>query len=352
MSSNYSPARAVVVCDQWLGSNGYAGMKALRRAGWSAQVVPEREFVPVRWQSRKMRILARTLRSGCVAEFNSALLRAVRLTRPTMLLVFKGTFVRAEALAEIRAAGVRAYCFYPDVSVFAHGPYLPIALQQYDWIYTTKTFGLADMRRHLAIEHASVMQHAFDADLHRPIELGPDDLERYSCDVSFIGTWSPKKERLLAHLVRALPNTRIRIWGEQWYKRSDRSLDRAIAGHEVTGDDYVRAIRGSRINLCILSERRDGASSGDQVTSRTFHIPACGGFMLHERTTELLELFAEGESVGAFGDGDELVSSVGRWLGDSVHRERVAQCGMEMVRRAHSWDDRIAVILARNAASL
>jgi hypothetical protein len=33
--SDATGRRAIVVCDQWLGSNGYAGMKALRRAGWS-----------------------------------------------------------------------------------------------------------------------------------------------------------------------------------------------------------------------------------------------------------------------------------------------------------------------------
>lgn len=348
MSTSQS-RRAVVVCDQWLGSNGYAGMKALRRSGWSVQVLSEWEYVPVRWQSTPMRLLSRAIRANCVSEFNSALVRAVRRTRPDMLLVFKGTFVRAAAIAEVREMGVRAYCFYPDVSIFTHGPHIPRALRKYDWIFTTKSFGVRDMREQLAIEHASVIQHAFDPDLHQPLQLRNGDLERYACDVSFIGTWSPKKEQVLGALSRRLSYLRIRIWGEQWWKSKDKELERSIEGHEVTGEEYVRAIAASRINLCILSERREGASSGDQVTSRTFHIPACGGFMLHERTTELLELFAEGESVAAFGDENELVTAVERWLGADADRARIARCGLELVRRSHSWDHRIAAILARHA---
>lgn len=340
--------RAIVVCDQWLGSNGYAGMKALRRTGWSVQVLSEWEYVPVRWQTRSLRMLGRGIRPACVREFNSALISATRRMRPDMLLVFKGTFVRADAIAAIRGMGSRAYCFYPDVSVLAHGPQIPRALREYDWIFTTKSFGVRDMRENLAIEHASVIHHAFDPDLHRPIALAPSDTQRYACDVSFIGTWSPKKERVLGHLARKLPSVRLRIWGEQWWKNKDKTLTPWIEGHEITGDEYARAIGASRINLCILSERREGASSGDQVTSRTFHIPACGGFMLHERTDELLELFTEGESVIGFGDEDELVSAVERWLGQDAERRRIADSGLQLVRQNHSWDHRIAAILTRH----
>lgn len=344
-----SSSRAVVVCDQWLGSNGYAGMKAVRRAGWSVRVVPEWEYIPVRWQSPAMRGLGRAIRSRCVKEFNSALIRTLRRDRPQMLLVFKGMFVTPDAVAEARELGTKAYCFYPDVSIFAHGPYLPRTIREYDWIFTTKSFGVRDMRERLAIQNASVLLHGFDPDLHRPTRLGTGDLDRYGCDVSFIGTWSPKKEELLSHVARKLPHVRLRIWGEQWSRRTNTELDRAIVGHEVTGEEYVRAIGASRINLCILSERREGASSGDQVTSRTFHIPACGGFMLHERTAELLELFEEGKSVSAFGNENELVASVQHWLERDSDRMRIAQCGFEMVRARHSWDHRIATILAHHA---
>lgn len=339
--------RAIVICDQWLGSNGYAGLKALRRAGWAVQEAPEWEFVPVRWRSTLMRSVARTVRPLAVREFNRELLRLAERTAPELLLVFKGTFVRADALVALRRMGVRTYCFFPDVSFRTHGPYLPRALVQYDWVFTTKSFGLADLREQLGVTRASVLPHAYDPDLHRPVELSPGDRARYGCDVSFIGTWSPKKEAVLRGVIERRPALRLRVWGDQWDRVPTSSpLRPAIQGHAVVGEEYVRAIAGSAINLGILSERRVGSSGGDQITSRTFHIPAAGGFLLHERTAEVLDLFEEGRSIACYDGLDELVARIDEYLGAADRRREVARRAREVVCAAHSWDHRIQQILA------
>lgn len=340
--------RALVVCDQWLGSNGYAGMKALRRAGWSVQVVAEWESVPVRWQSTLMRAIGRGLRPLAVGEFNRRLLQQAERTAADLLVVFKGTFVRAETLRALRARGVRLVCFYPDVSFRAHGPYLPAALGEYDCIFTTKSFGVHDLDAQLGVRHVKLVRHAFDADLHRPITPSRDDIERYGCDVSFIGTWSPKKEQIVRTLHARLPHVRLRIWGEQWHTSARRSgLESVVQGKPVEGEEYVRALVSSKINLGILSEHRAGSSSGDQITSRTFHIPACGGFMLHERTPEVLEILSEPTEVVCYADSDELVAQVGRFLEDDAGRVVIAKRGHERITASHSWDHRIREILAQ-----
>ena len=59
---------------------------------------------------------------------------------------------------------------------------------------------------------------------------------------------------------------------------------------------------------------RKGASSGDLITARTFHIPACGGFMLHERTAEVREFFDEGRECAMFEGAAEMVAKVGYYL--------------------------------------
>jgi spore maturation protein CgeB len=217
--------------------------------------------------------------------------------------------------------------------------------------FTTKTFGLRDMREQLGVTRAGLLPHAYDPDLHRPVELTSEDRDRYGCDVSFIGTWSPKKETVLATLCERRPSLRVRAWGEQWQRATSRALSRAIAGHEVVGEEYARAIRASTINLAVLSERRAGASDGDQITSRTFHIPACGAFMLHERTAELLGLFREDESVACYDGVEELVAQVDRYLADATRRTAVAARGHEVVTAAHSWDVRIRAILDHHAAA-
>jgi spore maturation protein CgeB len=343
--------RALVVCDQWLGSNGYAGMKALRRAGWSVQVVPEWNFIPLRWQSAIGRAVARALRPLGVREFNAELLRQAEQIEPELILVFKGSFVRPETLRALSARGIASYCFFPDVSFRVHGKLLPRALPAYDWIFTTKSFGLRDMREQLGVERASLLLHAFDPDLHRPVTLSAADRSRYECDASFIGTWSPKKERLLTALAQSRPALRIRVWGDQWDRVPKGSaLQPALGGHALIGDDYARAVCASTINLGILSEQRAGASEGDQITSRTFHIPACGAFMLHERSAEVASLLRENEEIGMFSTPEELIASVDRWLAPGSGREGAARRAHDRVWTQHSWDHRIQVILAHHAS--
>ena len=343
--------RALAVCDLWYGSNGFAGVKALRRADWDVVVVPEWDFIPVKWRAASMRALAKAIRPLAVREFNAELVRQAERWQPELLLVFKGTFVDARTLRHLRSIGTRTYCFFPDVSFRAHGPWIPAALREYDWVFSSKTFGLDDMRTQLGVERASLLHHGFDPDVHRPVPLSPADQRRFACDVGFVGTWSPKKERVIAALKASRPTLRIRVWGEQWTRaRAPELAPDVIGGHEVVGDQYARAIAGAKINLAILSEQREGASGGDRITSRSFHIPAAGGFMLHERTDELLTLFREGVECACYGDVDELVETVDTYLRDDQRREGVAERGHRLAWSRDSWDNRIRDILARHEA--
>lgn len=348
---NGSGRRAIVVCDQWLGSNGYAAMKALRRTGWSVDVAAEWEFIPVRWRTPGMRAIGRMLRAAAVREFNAHVVTLARDVRPEMLLVFKGTFVQSETLDSVRKLGVRSYCFYPDVSFRTHGPYLPAALPRYDWVFTTKSFGLHDLSEQLGMTRASRLDHAFDPDLHRPVRLTTDEMSRYQCDVSFIGTWSPKKERILTALATARPQLRLRVWGDQWDRANTAGvLGKSIEHRPVVGAEYVRAIAASTINLGILSEQRTGSSAGDQITSRTFHTAACGGFLLHERTEEVLRIFGDGTSIVCFGDDTEMIARIDEYLAVPHRRDVIAESGRRTVESNHSWDARIHEILALHDA--
>jgi len=326
-------------------------MKALRRTGWSVEVVPEWDFIPVRWRTLGMRVVGRLLRAAAVREFNGQLGAVARDLQPEMLLVFKGSFVHAATLDIVRRLGVRSYCFYPDVSFRTHGRYLPHALPRYDWVFTTKSFGLHDLREQLGITRASKLNHAFDPDLHRPVRLTKDDIARYQCDVSFIGTWSPKKEKVLTSLATARPNLRLRVWGDQWHRANVAGpLAKHIEYRAVVGAEYPRAIAASTINLGILSEQRIGSSAGDRITSRTFHTPACGGFLLHERTDEVLQIFCDGSSIVCYRDEAEMLERVDEYLNAPDRRRAIAERGRRVVESEHSWDARIQEILALHDA--
>jgi spore maturation protein CgeB len=287
------------------------------------------------------------LETVLVREYVEALISEAQALKPNLFFVFKGRYVTAEAVKAIRQLGAVAVNFYPDVSFMAHGEYLPRALPVYDWVFTTKTFGLADLEQLLGVRTASFMPPSFDPEVHRRVELDVEDRATYECDVSFIGTWSPKKQQFIEQIAAKLPSVRLRVWGAQWGPALP-ALGARIEGRGVFGLEYAKATSASKINLAILSEARMGASSGDQITARTFQIPATGAFMLHERTDELLQYFHEGTECGCFSTPEDLVTMVRYYLEHDCHRQSIAAAGYDRaVSSGYSVDDRARLVLEK-----
>jgi spore maturation protein CgeB len=72
-----------------------------------------------------------------------------------------------------------------------------------------------------------------------------------------------------------------------------------------------------KINLAFLRK-----VNRDLQTTRTMEIPACGGFMLAERTDEHLKLFNEEEEAEFFSDNLELKRKIEYYLNNDDARKR------------------------------
>lgn len=335
----------MMVTARWPGSNAEALYQALKRDGHSLWPVQEGLHFPERWQSLPLKIIRRAFQPLMTRDLHNSILGRAAYFRPHLFLAFKGTFVQPATLRELSRHGAKKINWYPDVSFTVHSRYLPRALPLYDWVFTAKTFGLNDMKKTLGVENASLLLHGYDPEVHAPQELTQEDNAQYGSDASFIGTWSPKKQQYLEEVISQMPDLDLKIWGNQWEKALPGALGGAIQGHEIAGREYAKAITASKINIAILSEKRAGASSGDHVTSRTFHIPASGGFMLHERTHELLELYDEGREIGCFESPEELARQIKTLLDDEEKRLAIARRGRGRCVPAHSMDARAQVIL-------
>jgi spore maturation protein CgeB len=83
----------------------------------------------------------------------------------------------------------------------------------------------------------------------------------------------------------------------------------------------------------------------DETTTRTYEIPACAGFMLHEHTQELQRLFEEDKEVACFGSGRELAEKIEFYLAHPEQRKAIASAGHARCVPAYSYDHRVAQIL-------
>lgn len=337
--------RILCIGTQWRGGDDGALFRAFARLGHLIDIVDEGIYFPMFQASAAARLASRVIRAALVAAFNEHVIRSSNAFQPDLVVVFKGRWVTPASLRQIKKSAP-VILVYPDVSMTAHGRFIPECIPLYTRIFTTKSFGKTDLAR-FGYSRVTFVPPSFDPDVHRRFPEAAVARSPFCCDVSFIGTFSPQKYRLLLSLHQALPAIRLRIFGSQWPARHGDPLLPCIEGFPITGDLYSLAIQSAKINLGLLSEQVTGASSGDNITARTFQIPGAGGFLLHRRTAELAEYFIEDQEVACFETSAEVIESVVSFLGDPVRRESICEMGHLRAWREYKIDARAVFILSR-----
>jgi spore maturation protein CgeB len=331
---------------EWRGSNANGLFKALSRIGHAISVVDEFYYIPLRTKAILTKVVSRIGRNFFISDFNKAILNEALIFKPDLVLVYKGAFVLPETVKALKNIGKRVVNFYPDVSFKTHGNLLEKTLPLYDMVFTTKTFGIEDMQKQLGQKNVIFIPHGFDPEVHKPFPIVDSQLmSTFGCDASFIGTWSPHKENTLSTLKEILPSIRLKIWGRQWSNCTSKNLKSAIQKQEVLGDLYAIAINCSKVNLGILSEKVYGASSGDKITSRTFHIPAAKGCMLHQNSEEIGHYFEIGKEILVFNSSEDLAEKLELLLNNESLRQQLANAGYQRALKDHSLDQRAKEIL-------
>lgn len=90
----------------------------------------------------------------------------------------------------------------------------------------------------------------------------------------------------------------------------------------MSGQDYVDAMRGAQICIGMLSK-----GNRDLHTTRTMEIPAAGGLLCAERTTEHQQLYREGEEAVFWSSHDECVLRCKDLLADTALMQRIRAAG-------------------------
>jgi spore maturation protein CgeB len=207
-------------------------------------------------------------------------------------------------------------------------------LPLYDIYFTTKSYGVSELKE-LGCPVVEFSANAYDPHTHKPYKLSETEKERWGANVGFIGTF--EKDRFQQMLSLADEGVEVRVIGSFWERVVSYHPKLKISCGGVIGADYAKAICATKINLGFLRK-----GNRDKQTQRSIEIPACGGFMLAERTDEHLELFEEGKEVEFFGSKEELLDKVKYYLSHDDKRKMIARAGRERcLKSGYSYHDRL-----------
>lgn len=201
------------------------------------------------------------------------------------------------------------------------------ALPHYDLSAVVRKENVSEFRSRGAVRVLLVWR-SYDEAAHNPAQAPRPVPARFSCDVSFIGTWMRNEGRdefLLSLTERGLD---VGIWGDRWQKSSLWLRLRPYwRGPNLSGADYVTAIQGAKVCLGLLSK-----GNRDLHTTRSLEIPYAGGVLCAQRTSEHLALYREDAEAVFWSDVNECAEKCHELLADHERRSRIRVAGMRRVR--------------------
>jgi spore maturation protein CgeB len=316
------------------GSTSEMRMRALGELGFVVTAVPLWPMAPTR---HVQRLMALSFKFRHPIDFTRANARIRALGASSdFVWIDKGITIWRRTLRSLRRNNprVRIIGYSPDNMAERpfNSAYFLRSLPEYDAFITTKSYGVAELGA-LGSPRTVFCENAFDPVTHHPFHELPERASSPMIDVGFVGTY--ERDRADAILEACSQGVTVDVFGNGWDALRP-PIPRNLRLHpSVNGPIYASTLSRCRIALCFLRRL-----SRDLQTTRSVEIPACGAFMLAERTEEHLGLFTEGEEAAYFSSTREMIAKIRFYLADDHARARVARAGYmktRVGRYSYAW---------------
>lgn len=309
---------------------------ALRRLGHRIVHVDVRELLPdTGWVDRVTWKLGGQWFAPWLARQLNTRLRGQRFD---LCLVDSGEYAPPRVLAALRRHAPKVVNYNIDDPTGERDRMRFVAyrrsLPHYDLCVVMRPQNVVEARQYGA-RHVISTPRSADEVAHAPRTLTAEDRARWDSDVLFLGTWFPERGPFLLELTqRGVPLT---ICGPNWHKAPEwPQLRRHWRMGALDGDNYAKAIQCAKVNLGLLSRQ-----NRDLHTTRSLEIPALGGLLCAQRTSEHLMMYEEGKEALFWGDADECAAKCRLALGDEDLRRRIAAAGRARVMANGHYNEKV-----------
>lgn len=198
------------------------------------------------------------------------------------------------------------------------------SISSYDVHFVPKEANRKDYKERGAKE-VFVYDRSFSPEYHRPIKISEKENTFFKSCIGFIGSYAPLREYFIYQLITQ--GIEVAIWGDGWEKGKYWNIIKLyFRAESQTGDNYIKVISGMDIALHFVRHE-----NRDLQDSRTFEIPACGTFMLAERTSDHERLFIEDREVVFFDSIETCLEKCKIFLKNDEDRLKIAKAGYNKV---------------------
>jgi len=304
-----------------------AWLRALRDLGIKAELFDTHSYIP---RNLAGRLEQRYLLGPDIAKVNRIVVQCVKEMRPDVAHFYQGHHYSAKTIAQIAkttfVSGLHCDDPFgrPDRREYR---LLKNAFPKYDGYHVFRPCNVAEAVA-LGIERVRVLMMYYIPWMHYPTRLSGIEQETWGSDVVYAGHMEPDvRVECLSRVVRA--GLKCRIFGgvTEWRSVLPRDVFQNVQPiFYARSADYRRALCATKIGACFFSKW-----NRDQYTTRSWEIPACGVFLLSERTPAMQEFYCEGKEAEFFESPEEFIDKVQFYLRDEPARKRIAAAGYARV---------------------
>ena len=305
-----------------------AWLRALRDLGIKAELYDTHSTIPANLIGR---IEEHFVFGPHIGKVNRMVVERVREMRPDVAHFYQGHHYAAETIARVARVSFASgsHCDDPFGRNDRREYRLLLkALPEYDGYHVNRQCNVAEAVAS-GVKRVRVLMMYYIPWLHYPCSLSAQEQRAWGSDVVYAGHMEPDlRIECLSSVVRA--GLQCRIFGDTagWKSALPRDVYEIIKPVSFArGADYRLVLCGSKIGTCFFSKW-----NRDQYTNRSWEIPACGVFLLSERTPAMQEFYYEGKEAEFFESPEEFIDKVRFYLRNEAARERIAAAGYARVK--------------------
>lgn len=263
------------------------------------------------------------------------LIRVVKKLNPDFVLVTKGETLQRELVRNLREESKMGIVnWFPDNPFY--DPLVMESLDEYTLFFVKDPYIVEEIKK-LGATNVLYLPFACDPEIHKALNLNPEEISYYGSKLSFVGSLYPYRVKIL----EAFSNCNLKIWGSRWERISPRSP--LLSKHqrkEVIGWEQAAVFNASFINLNI---HHPNDIYG--VNMRVFDIAGSGGFQLVDYKKGIERVFSPRNEIVTYRSLEELKELVNHFLENAEERKTIAKKAQERAHREHTYILRVQEIL-------
>lgn len=209
-------------------------------------------------------------------KIQSIFLQKAKSFYPDVIIIAKGLHLDLETVLRLKRNGAKLINWNPDdfFNLKNSNASLIKAMPAYDLIISSRKH-LFDKYLSLGATKLLYLEWYYVPQLHF------DHKTDKTIEVSFVGSWSPSREKFISEL-----NKKLSIWGGGWEKSSSAFRKQHDVKNKILNQvEMSKVFTSSKYNLNLLTHENN-----DYSNLRFFEVPASSGLLLTERN-DIAELY-------------------------------------------------------------